>query len=152
MAASVTRPAERRDADDVAEVWLRSRRAADGHIPPPAHTDEEVREWVSSQLLSDCECWIAASEAGEIIGLLALRQDWLDQLYVVPEWQHRGVGRKLLAIAKRKRPDGLQLWTFVSNAPARRFYAQQGFVCVQQTDGSGNEERAPDMRFVWPNP
>jgi len=151
MAAFVTRPADRRDAAGVAEAWLRSRRAAGRHIPPPAHSDDEVRGWVSSHLLSDCECWIAASEAGEIIGLLALRQDWVDQLYVVPEWQRRAVGRTLLEIAKRARPDGLQLWTFVSNEPARRFYMDQGFVCVQQTDGSENEERAPDMRFVWPD-
>ena len=152
MAAFITRPAEQRDADGVAAAWLRSRHAAAGHIPPPVHTDEEVRDWVSSRLLSDCECWIAETAPGEIIGVLCLQLDWVDQLYVVSEWQRRGVGQTLLEMAKRVRPDGLQLWTFVSNEPARRFYTQRGFVCAEQTDGSGNEERAPDMRFVWPDP
>jgi GNAT superfamily N-acetyltransferase len=152
MAAFVTRPAVRGDADGVAEAWLRSRHAAAGYIPPPVHSDDEIHDWISSRLLSDCECWIAESASGEIIGLLALQLDWVEQLYVLPEWQRRGVGQTLLEMAKRLRPDGLQLWTFVSNEPARRFYTQHGFVCAEQTDGSGNEERAPDMRLIWPAP
>jgi hypothetical protein len=32
---------------------------------------------------------------------------------------------------------------------ARRFYQQHGFVPAEFTDGSGNEEREPDIRFRW---
>jgi hypothetical protein len=40
--------------------------------------------------------------------------------------------------------------TFQSNAGARRFYEREGFVAVEETDGRGNEEGAPDLRCVWP--
>ena len=62
----------------------------------------------------------------------------------------RGIGAALLEHAKRERPDGLELWTFVSNAGAQRFYERHGFVEVRRTDGAENEERAPDILYVWP--
>ncbi|MCY7298820.1 MAG: GNAT family N-acetyltransferase, partial [Ilumatobacteraceae bacterium] len=64
-------------------------------------------------------------------------------------WMGRGLGDKLMKLAKERSPEGLQLWTFQVNEPARRFYERHGFVVEQLTDGAGNEERAPDIRFVW---
>ncbi len=72
---------------------------------------------------------------------MVLDGDEVDQLYVGPEWQRRGVGSNLLRLAQRWRPRGLALWTFQSNHPARRFYERHGFVAVAWTDGSTNEER-----------
>jgi GNAT superfamily N-acetyltransferase len=54
-----------------------------------------------------------------------------------------------IELAKRERPDGLRLWTFASNLRAQRFYERHGFVEAQRTDGRGNEERAPDILYVW---
>ena len=51
--------------------------------------------------------------------------------------------------AKAAHPDGLQLWTFQANAPAQRFYERHGFHEVERTDGAGNEERSPDIRYRW---
>ncbi|MDP9464580.1 MAG: GNAT family N-acetyltransferase, partial [Actinomycetota bacterium] len=45
-------------------------------------------------------------------------------------------------------PEGLQLWTFESNDRARRFYERHGFTAVEFTDGAGNEERWPDVRYA----
>ena len=54
----------------------------------------------------------------------------------------------LLEVAKG-RGSSLSLWTFQRNEPARRFYEQRGFVAVKETDGSGNEEREPDVLYRW---
>jgi ribosomal protein S18 acetylase RimI-like enzyme len=61
----------------------------------------------------------------------------------------RGIGTCLVELAKRERPDGLRLWTFASNTRAQRFYERHGFVATERTDGRGNEERAPDILYVW---
>ncbi|MDQ6730655.1 MAG: GNAT family N-acetyltransferase [Actinomycetota bacterium] len=143
------RAATVRDADAVADVWLRSRRAAVKEIPAHIHPDDEVRSWISSHVLLDLECWVAERSDGEVVGLLALGNDWLEQLYVLPDRQGRGVGSALIDLAKRLRPEGLQLWTFASNNPARIFYERRGFVRVEETDGAHNEERARDMRYVY---
>ena len=69
--------------------------------------------------------------------------------YVEPTLTGLGIGSQLVAFAKRARPGGLPLWAFASNLGARRFYEQHGFVAVRRTDGRDNEERSPDVLYVW---
>jgi len=135
------------DAPAVAEVWLRS--FASVYTFPAAHPDDDVRRWIREQLIPDHETWVAEDERG-IVGLLALAPGWVDQLYIDPSAQGEGIGRRLLQLAMTRDAAGeLQLWTFQANHRARRFYARNGFVEVERTDGAGNEERQPDVRLVW---
>jgi ribosomal protein S18 acetylase RimI-like enzyme len=83
---------------------------------------------------------------------MVLDGDWVGQLYLDPGSIGRGLGTRLLELAKARRPGGLQLWTFASNVRAQRFYERHGFTVVERTDGSGNEERAPDVRYAWRPP
>jgi len=72
-----------------------------------------------------------------------------DALAAADTWRGRGLGDRFVALAKQRRPDGLELWTFQVNGPARRFYERHGFVAVERTDGRDNEEQEPDIRYVW---
>lgn len=140
------------DAAAVADVYLRARHAGVPAIPPMAHTDDDVRRWFADVVLVDDrrEVWVAETDERLLVGLLVLEDDdWVDQLYLDPEWTGRGIGSQLVEVAKRRRPDGLQLWTFASNRGAQRFYERHGFAVVERTGGSGNEERSPDVRYVW---
>ena len=85
----------------------------------------------------------------DLVGLLVLDGDWVDQLYVEPALTGRGIGTKLLVLAKRERSGGLRLRTFASNLGAQRFYERHGFAEADRTDGD-NEEGAPDILYVWP--
>jgi len=92
-----------------------------------------------------------AFEAGALKAVIAFRSGWIDQLYVLPEVQGRGVGSELLQVAKRAF-DCHQLWTFQRNASARQFYEARGFALVEETDGARNEEKEPDARYLWARP
>lgn len=140
------RPAEASDAEAVAAVQLRSRAAA--AMPPGVHTDDEVRAWLAGRLATD-EVWVAESD-GEVVGYARMTETWLDDLYVAPEHAGRGIGSALLDLAKARRPGGFCLWVFEMNEPARAFYARQGLVELERTDGAANEERSPDVRMAWP--
>jgi GNAT superfamily N-acetyltransferase len=135
------------DADAVADLYLRARHAA-ADIPPLVHNDGEIRDWIVGRVIPQTEPWIAENDVAALVGLAVLDADWLDQLYVEPTLTGRGVGAQLLSIAKRERPSGLRLWTFASNIRAQRFYEGHGFVEFERTDGD-NEERAPDILYVW---
>ena len=138
------------DARAAADLYLRARRAAVEMIPqPPVHTDDEVRAWFATHVVRDCELWLAEDGPGMLAGILVLDGQWVDQLYVEPTLTGRGVGTELLRFAKRERPTGLRLWTFVSNTGAQRFYERHGFTEKERTDGRRNEERAPDILYVW---
>jgi GNAT superfamily N-acetyltransferase len=75
---------------------------------------------------------------GEEVKLLHLAESIRGQNY----------GVRLLDLAKDGR-DRLTLWTFQANTGARRFYAREGFVEVEETDGSRNEEQLADVRLEW---
>jgi GNAT superfamily N-acetyltransferase len=150
--SATLRRATDQDAPGVAEVLIRSRQAAADVIPPSVHPDAEVRGWVSTVVIPEREVWLAEDAGGRALGVLVLEQGWVDQLYVDPEFTGMGLGTRLIGLAKSRCPEGLQLWTFESNIGAQRFYDRHGFVEAQRTDGSGNEENAPDIRFVWTGP
>ena len=135
------------DAAVVTDVYLTSRRQAAPYIPRIMHTADEVREWFGSIVLVQHEVWVALV-GGRIVAVMVLRGDSLDQLYVLPEHQRRGVGARLLAHAKTLHRV-IRLYTFQANQPARDFYEKHGFKAIAFGDGSGNEEGAPDVLYEW---
>ena len=140
------RRADQNDVEALAAVHLTSRRAAP--MPPTAHTDAEVRLWLSGRLAHD-EVWVAEAD-GDVVAYVRLSRDWLDDLYVVPDRAREGIGSLLLDLAKQRRPAGFCLWVFEQNEPARAFYRRHGLLELEHTDGADNEEHAPDLRMAWP--
>jgi GNAT superfamily N-acetyltransferase len=109
-----------------------------------------VRAYIRDVVVPLRETWVAEdSGTGAIVGLMVLAGDVLSQLYLAPDWRGRGIGDRFVTLAKEHSPRGLTLWTFQVNKPAHRFYERHGFVEAERTDGSGNEEREPDVRYVW---
>lgn len=111
------------------------------------HTPDEDRWFYRERVFTGCQVH-GAFEGGALAAIIAFRSGWIDQLYVLPAVQGCGVGSELLQIAKR-RFDCHQLWTFQRNLRARRFYEARGFALVEETDGAGNEEKEPDVRYLW---
>jgi GNAT superfamily N-acetyltransferase len=111
------------------------------------HTPEEDRWFFRERVFRTCEVW-GAFDSAAMVGMIAFREDWIDQLYVLPKEQGRGVGTELLQAAQSSF-GRLQLWTFQRNVPARRFYEARGFALIRETDGAGNEEKEPDALYLW---
>jgi GNAT superfamily N-acetyltransferase len=134
------------DMDEAARVH---RAAFDNALPWLAglHTPDEDRWFYREHMFKTCQLWGAFNDDG-MTGIIAFHDDWLEQLYVLPEAQGQGVGSVLVQTAKRF-SERLQLWTFQRNAPARRFYEARAFTLVEETDGARNEEKEPDARYLW---
>ena len=93
-------------------------------------------------VIGTLETWVAVAD-NSVVGMMALDETDIDQLYLDPQWRGRGIGDVFVAHAKFRRPTGLGLWAFQVNTPALRFYERYGFVEVTRTDGSRNEENEP---------
>lgn len=143
------RPATVEDLAVVADLHLAARHGAGEAFPPPVHPDHEARAWVSGWDLSSYDVWVA-ERGGEPAGYARWTATWLDDLYVHPDHQGHGVGTALFDLVASMRPGGFCLWVFESNAPARAFYRSRGCLELERTDGSANEEHAPDIRVAWP--
>jgi GNAT superfamily N-acetyltransferase len=137
------------ESDMVADLWLRSRKASIPANPAPVHDDEDVRNHFASVVLAEMEVWVVESVSSDIVALMALFDGWIEHLHVDPALTGRGLGSRLVELAKQRSPQ-LDLWTFQSNHGARRFYERHGFVAVAMTDGD-NEEGEPDVRYHWPS-
>ena len=139
------------DADAVADVYLRSRKELVA-CAPLAQSDESVRGWVRERLIPAGRTTVAVV-GGQIVGLMAIASTsdagWIEQLYLHPAWIGRGIGTRLLELARTRLPPPIRLYTFQANQRARSFYERRGFKAVRFGDGSGNEEKCPDVLYEW---
>ena len=137
------------DAHSVADVYLRSRKEL-VVCAPLVHSDEDVRDWIRRHLIPAGRTTVDVAD-GRVIGLLAISKgtdcSWIDQLYLLPEWVERGIGTRLLELAQSKLLPPIRLYTFQGNERARSFYERRGFQAIPFGDGSGNEEKYPDILY-----
>ena len=132
------------------DAAARVHRAALLHALPifeKLHTPEEDRWYFRERVFPVCEIWGALDDV-TLIGIVAFRQDWIDQLYVLPSAQRHGIGTALLDIA-RGAFSSLNVWTFQRNTAARNFYESRGFLKIKETDGADNAEKEPDILYFW---
>jgi GNAT superfamily N-acetyltransferase len=141
------RPARADDAIAIATAHIDARQVAMPWLPV-IHTFEETVQFFHDFVLPLQVVLVTELEEG-VVGFIAIYSQWVEHLYVSPAHQGIGIGDALLVRAKELRPDGLMLWTFEQNHRARAFYERRGFVAVEFTDGSRNEERTPDVRYQW---
>jgi GNAT superfamily N-acetyltransferase len=64
------------------------------------HTPEEDRWFYRERMFRTCKLWGAFDDIA-MTGVIAFHDDWIEQLYVLPEALGRGVGTELLDVAKR---------------------------------------------------
>ncbi len=138
------------DGPAIAALYTDARLAAVPQMPPAIHTaEEDVAHFTGRLTEPDVRAWVVES-SGEVVGFALCSGHSLDGLYVRPDHTGRGIGSLLLDAVERALPDGYELWVFETNRGARRLYEARGLVVVERTDGSGNEEGAPDLRMAWP--
>jgi putative acetyltransferase len=113
---------------------------------PRVHPHEDVPRYFREDLFPAARVWVA-QRGDRIEGFLAQRDGLIAALYLAPPARGQGVGRGLLDRAKAA-SNALELWTFVANSGAQRFYAREGFAEVRRTDGE-NEEGLPDILYRW---
>jgi GNAT superfamily N-acetyltransferase len=139
-------PATPDDAAKIAELYLASRADALPGLAWP-DPDDEAKKWITGTMMPRCRVWVARDDAC-IVGFLALNDELVDQLYVLPGFYRQGIGSALLAVAKRECPR-LRLFTFQRNTRACAFYQAQGFRLVDLNNGARNAEREPDAQYAW---
>jgi len=136
------------EVEEIVRLWRRSRQ---DNLPwleeRMGYTPQDDLRHFRGHLMAKYEVWVAA-EAGVPVALLALGSSEVNQLYVEPKQQRRGVGSALLAHAKRHSPEGLRLFTHQRNERARRFYESRGFLATA-FGVSPPPESEPDVEYRW---
>ena len=140
------REARKHEAGAIAAVFTRSRSLLS--FLPKLHSAEEDRNFIEQVVMVE-KTVLVADEGGRLFGFIAFNSEWIDHLYVDPDHIGQGIGSALLQAAKPTSPR-FRLWTFQRNDGASRFYERHGFAIETMTDGRDNEEKEPDILYVWP--
>jgi GNAT superfamily N-acetyltransferase len=134
----VIRRATEQDVDAIFAIFEPSFALLD--FLPQLHTREEGVAFIR-RCVTEGEAYLMGD------GFAILDGDTLTHLYVHPRSIGTGLGHALFEHVKTVRPQGFDFWVFQQNKRARRFYEAHGATAVEFTDGSGNEERTPDVRY-----
>lgn len=111
------------DMEEIVEIWLLA--SLQAHDFVDASCWWQAQEELRTRYLDHARIWVF-EDRGELLGFMALVEDFLAALFVRPDRQGSGVGHALLQEA-RQQGGGLHARVFVENEPAVRFYRRHGF-------------------------
>lgn len=125
MPPVTVRPFVRGDEAALVDVWFRGWLSVG--LAHPVVTRARLEDRLPEDLAGRWDATVAEA-GGRMVGFLALapRERRLDQLFVAPEAQGRGVGHRLFEVARRAMPGGFWLSTQPGNSRARAFYERAG--------------------------
>ena len=136
------------DLAQTVSIWRASKRDAFPYVEAQQHyTLAEDTAYFRDVVAVACVVWLAEVE-GRLAGLLAIKDSYIDQLFVAVEQQRQGIGTALLQKAREQSPGGLRLYTFQKNAKARAFYEKHGFRAIR-FGHSPAPENEPDIEYQW---
>jgi ribosomal protein S18 acetylase RimI-like enzyme len=136
------------DFDAVTILWRISREKS---LPDfqleKGHFFYEDRGYFQNHVLKENRVWVV--EAGKRpIAFMAMHKDFVDQLYIDPEYWRKGIGCTLLNFAREQSPEHVWLYTLQINVNARAFYEKNGFV-AEKFGVSPPPESEPDVEYHW---
>jgi GNAT superfamily N-acetyltransferase len=107
----------------------------------------EDQRYFRDQVLMKNKVWVVEDD-GLPIAFMAMEKEFIDQLYIHPDYWRQGVGNALLNFARERSPEHLWLYTLQINVIARAFYEKNGFV-AENFGVSDPPESEPDVEYHW---
>ncbi len=143
------RSATPKDHDVLLELWLRSVRATHGFVAPDdiASMIPQVSEYLASK---EAEFWVLC-ESTVIMGFMGMSGSKMDSLFLAPEFQRQGAGRKLVRYAQELHGE-LRVDVNEQNSSALAFYEACGFVVEGQSEQDDQGRPYPLLHMRLPAP
>src|SRR4051812_15571768 len=114
------------DREALLDVWLRSVRATHSFV-----SDDDVRAMTpqvrDSLASAGPEFWVLCDDSGAVAGFMGVSGSKMDALFLAPEFQRRGGGRRMVRHAQDLYGE-LTVDVNEQNPAARAFYEACGFV------------------------
>lgn len=130
--------------DPLVTLWRESFQHGVGALVP--HSEEDHRRFVDDTLVPDTTLQVALRD-GALAGFVSFTPASVVQLYVGVPHLGKGIGTRLLNLAKERSAGSLWLYTFTSNTKAQRFYEHHGFEILER--GFEPVMQLPDILYGW---
>ena len=126
------RKAEPQDLSALARLWFDGWTEAHRDHVPEGLTALRTNDAFHTRLINFADLLRMAGTAEEPLGLCAIKENEIDQLYVSPKARGTGLAAELLKDGEtRIKNTGAQaalLYCLSKNLPAKRFYEKQGWI------------------------
>lgn len=86
------------------------------------HSDERIAEDIGNGIV-----YLLVDDGNQAAGTVTLRGNEICRLFVLPEQQHKGYGRALLAYAEKKAAENYDAAVIDVSLPAKRVYLKSGY-------------------------
>jgi len=112
------------------------------------HSIDEQLAFLRGVIVPSNDVFLAVEENSDrVVGMMAVDGTELNQLYIHVDHQRKGLGKRLIELAKKMSPGRLLLYTFEVNTGARQFYEKLGFKIIAR--GFEKEWQLSDIRYEW---
>ena len=136
------------DFDAVTILWRISReKSLPEFQKEKGHFFYEDRDYFWNRVLEENQLWVVEVD-NRPIAFMAMNQEFVDQLYIHPDYWRQGIGNALLNLARERSPEHVWLYTLQINVNARAFYEKNGFV-AEKFGVSPPPESEPDVEYHW---
>lgn len=127
MPQPIIRPARSDEYDEVARVWMNSW-VSTGLEGASDSLLKKLRARIPLEVERGWSLYVA-DDNGRLAAMLAMHlpDNYLDMLFVAPEYQGDGLGRRLLAFTRLQLPDEIWLRCVRENEKAWRWYEREDF-------------------------
>ena len=110
-----------------AEAWQDSHRAFCAPEFVALHTPGRQARYLAEKVSNGSRLYLLRAD-GEAVGVVTVTGSQIEDLYIFPGWQNRGLGTALLRYAVSRCDGAPTLWILENNAGAERLYRREGFV------------------------
>lgn len=142
---SQIRPVRIEERAALFDVWLRSVRATHSFVS--AADIQSFMPLVRGYLTAAAELWVLCDDDGVPAGFMGVAGSEIESLFLAPEAQRQGLGRRLVDHARRN-GQALSVSVNEQNAGAVAFYRACGFVTVGRSELDGNGRPYP-LLHMW---
>ncbi|MBL1421108.1 MAG: GNAT family N-acetyltransferase [Alphaproteobacteria bacterium] len=132
-------------AAQIVNLWRASKRHALGDYKE-VHSTADMLHYLTAVMCLEEAVYLAIND-DKLLGFMALKDNWINQLYIDINYLNQGIGSQFMQLAKQKSDGVLQLYCFERNEAACQFYQKHEFKATEF--GTDNEEGLPDILYKW---
>jgi len=132
----VIRELTKEDINETVELWYKASLIAHDFIP--VEYWEENKKTMVEVYLPNSRTMLAL-EGERIVGFVSMVDDLLAAIFVDPQEQGKGIGKKLLGVVKESRKT-IRLNVYKDNLKTVDFYKNQGFQIISEAVDKNTEK------------
>ena len=126
--------------------WRESHKAFCSEVFIKAHTTERQMKYIERELECGKQFYVLIDTNAK--GIVSIKDNLIENLYVLPSEQRKGYGTKLLHFAEQKCSSTPTLWILSNNEAAKNLYVKHGYIFTGNVKPLKNGLQELEMQFM----